>query len=70
MDVDILTIIGNYAFPIVMCIALFWKLDKDQKTSNEQMEKRDQLHRDEMQSLREALDNNTAAIAQLAQKLT
>lgn len=70
MDVDILTIIGNYAFPIVMCIALFWKLDKDQKTSNEQMEKRDQLHRDEMQSLREALDNNTAAIVQLAQKLT
>ena len=70
MDVDILTIIGNYAFPIVMCIALFWKLDKDQKTNNEQMEKRDQLHRDEMQSLREALDNNTAAIVQLAQKLT
>lgn len=62
---DILTLIGNYAFPIVMCIALFWKMDKDQKTNMEANEKRDQLHREEMDSLRQALDNNTAAIAQL-----
>ena len=66
MELDLLTIIGNYAFPIVMCIALFWKLDKDQKANQEAAERRDQLHREEIQSLRESLDNNTAAIAQLA----
>lgn len=48
MEVDILTLIGNYAFPIVACIALFWKMDKDQ-----------QRHQEEMDKIRESLDNNT-----------
>lgn len=62
---DLLTLIGNYAFPIVCCAALFWKMDKDQKTTQEYMEKRDELHRDEINSLREVLENNTAAILEL-----
>lgn len=62
---DLLTLIGNYAFPIVCCIALFWKLDKDQKTTQEYMEKRDELHRDEINSLRQVLENNTNAILEL-----
>lgn len=66
MEIDILTLIGNYAFPICMCIALFWKLDKDAKDNREAQEKRDQLHREEVQSLRSSLDNNTAALAQLS----
>lgn len=66
MEIDILTLIGNYAFPICMCIALFWKLDKDAKENREAQEKRDQLHREEVQSLRSSLDNNTAALAQLS----
>lgn len=59
---DLLSLIGNYAFPIVCCIALFWKMDKDQKVQNEYMEKRDELHRDEINSLRQSLDNNTQAL--------
>lgn len=66
MEIDILTLIGNYAFPICMCIALFWKLDKDAEENREAQEKRDQLHREEVQSLRSSLDNNTAALAQLS----
>lgn len=62
---DLLTLIGNYAFPIVCCAALFWKMDKDQKTTQEYMEKRDELHRDEINSLREVLENNTNAILEL-----
>lgn len=48
MEVDILNLIGNYAFPIVACFALFWKMDKDQ-----------QRHQEEMDKIRESLDNNT-----------
>lgn len=62
---DLLTIIGNYAFPIVCCAALFRKMDKDQKTTQEYMEKRDELHRDEIISLRQVLENNTKAILEL-----
>lgn len=65
MQIDILTLIGNYAFPIVMCIALFWKMDKDQKENREENSKRDEIHREEMNSIRESLDNNTAALVQL-----
>lgn len=62
---DLLTLIGNYAFPIVCCAALFWKMDKDQKTTQEYMEKRDELHRDEINSLRQVMENNTTAILEL-----
>lgn len=71
MDInDILTIIGSYAFPIGMCILLFKKLDSDQQKSMDQMDRRDTLHREEIQSLRSALDNNTAAINALAAQIT
>ena len=52
---EILTIIGNYAFPIVCCIAMFWKLDKDQDR-----------HQTEMDKLRESLDGNTRVLQELA----
>ena len=62
---EILTLVGNYVFPIAACVALFWKMDKDQKTTQEYMEKRDELHRDEINSLRQSLDNNTQALLEL-----
>lgn len=70
MELDLLTLIGNYAFPIAMCVALFWKLDRDQKANIEANEKRDNIHREEINSLREALENNTAVIMQLNSKLS
>lgn len=54
MGVDILSLIGNYAFPIIACIALFWKLDKDQDR-----------HKEEMDAIRESLDSNTKAVLEL-----
>lgn len=60
-----LTLLGNYAFPIVCCAALFWKMDKDQKAQQEYMAQRDELHRDEINSLRQSLDNNTQALIEL-----
>lgn len=65
----LLEILGSYAFPIVACAALFWKMDKDQKTTQEYMAKRDELHREEINSLRESLDNNTRVIVKLEAKL-
>ena len=66
---ELLTLLGNYAFPIVCCAALFWKMDKDQKTTQEYMEKRDELHRTEIDSLRQSLDNNTRVIIKLEARL-
>lgn len=55
---DLLTVIGNYAFPIIMCLLLFRKLDSDQDK-----------HAEEIKSLRASLDNNTQAINALAQSI-
>ena len=51
---DLLTLIGNYAFPIVACVGLFWKLNKDQDR-----------HQEEMNTLRASLDNNTKVLTEL-----
>lgn len=51
---DLLTLIDNYAFPIVACIALFWKMDKDQTQ-----------HKEEMDVIRQSLDNNTKVLTEL-----
>ena len=67
---DLLTVIGNYAFPVVMCLLLFKKLDNDQAKTQEALDKRDQLHREEIQSLRSSLDNNTAALNALAVQIS
>lgn len=51
---DLLTIIGNYAFPIAACCALFWKLDKDESR-----------HKEEIDHLRESYDKNTQVLTEL-----
>lgn len=55
---DILTLIGSYCFPIVMCIAFFWKLNKDQEA-----------HKEEIGKLSAALNNNTLVLQQILDKL-
>lgn len=62
-------LLGNYAFPIVCCIALFWKMDKDEKNNREYMEKRDELHKEEINSLKDSYDNNTRVLIRLETKL-
>ena len=47
-------LISNYAFPIVCCVALFWKSNKDQE-----------LHREESSKFTEAINNNTQAMKEL-----
>lgn len=51
-------VIGSLGFPIVCCGALFWKLVKT-----------DEIHKEEMKAMTEALNNNTKALTNLARKL-
>lgn len=51
-------IVGSLGFPIVCCGALFWKLVKT-----------DENHKEEMQSMTTALNNNTLALTKLSDKL-
>lgn len=51
---QILTLIGNYAFPICCCVYLFWSQAKERDS-----------HKTEMQQVTEALHNNTIALTEL-----
>lgn len=54
----ILQAVGSLGFPIVACTAMFWKVNEQDKTHKEQMDK-----------LSEAVANNTKAIIALTEKL-
>ena len=59
MDMQVITsLIGSLGFPIVCCIALFWYLTKTAKQ-----------HKEEMDRMSEAINNNTNAMNQLILKL-
>lgn len=59
MDWTVITqLISSIGFPIVACIALFT-----------QMNKQTEQHKQEMDKISEALNNNTQALIQLAAKI-
>lgn len=59
MDVNsLIQIVGSLGFPIVACVALFWRMVKS-----------DEQHKEEMYKMSEALNNNTSALVQLTERL-
>ena len=62
---DILTLIGQYAFPIVACVAMAWYV-KDQGDKNrEQLKDLRNEHTAEMKEVTSAVNNNTLVIQRL-----
>lgn len=59
MDVNtLIQLVGSLGFPIVGCGALFWRMVKS-----------DEQHKEEINKMSEALNNNTNAIVKLTEKL-
>ena len=62
---DILHLIGQYAFPIVACVAMGWYV-KDQGDKNrQQLDKIMEAHKLEIKEITSALNNNTLALQRL-----
>lgn len=56
MDPNAITsLIGSIGFPIVMCLLLYYRMDKQ-----------DENHKEEMNKITEALNNNTLALKELS----
>lgn len=59
MDVNsIIQLVGSLGFPIVACGAMFWRMVKS-----------DEQHKEEMNKMSEALNNNTSALVRLTERL-
>lgn len=59
MDVNAITqLVGSLGFPIVCCVALFWRMIKS-----------DAQHKEEMDKISTSLSNNTEALLKLTERL-
>ena len=59
MDITaIAELVGTFGFPVAMCVALFWKINKQ-----------DEIHKEELGAVTEALNNNTIALTKIYEKL-
>lgn len=71
MDVQAITaIIGSLGFPIVACVVMFKHLSDERENNNKQREADRQEHREEMQRITDALNNNTLVMQKLVDTLS
>ena len=62
---QIFSVIGQYAFPIVACVVMGWYVKYTQDNYRKDINEISIRHRDEMDKITEALNNNTLAIQKL-----
>ena len=58
-------VIGQYAFPIVMCVLMAWYVKYTQDNYRTDIADINDKHKAEMDKVTEALNNNTLAIQKL-----
>lgn len=58
-------VIGQYAFPIVMCVLMAWYVKYTQDNYRSDIAAINSQHKSEMDNVTEALNNNTLAIQKL-----
>lgn len=70
MDANMLiTVIGSVGFPIVACLGMAWWVKYSTDQNNARMDKIQTEHKEEIQKVTEALNNNTLALQKLCTKL-
>ena len=70
---DVATLLGSYAFPIVACIGMAFYVKHVTDASREHMKKLNEMHNNEMlafkDEIKQAIINNTIALTKLVEKL-
>lgn len=65
MTDTILTILGNYAFPIVCCICMAYFVKYMYDQTNARVDKLNEEHKNEVDTLSEVIKNNTIALEKM-----
>ena len=66
---DILTLISNYAFPIVCCVAMAFYIKNSTDQYREDVKELQKEHKEEIAKVTEALNNNTMALQKLCDRM-
>lgn len=65
MTDTILTVLGNYAFPIVCCIGMAYFVKYMYDQTNVRVDKLNEEHKNEVDTLSEVIKNNTIALKKM-----
>lgn len=65
MTDTILTVLGNYAFPIVCCIVMAYFVKYMYDQTNARVDKLNEEHKNEVDTLSEVIKNNTIALEKM-----
>lgn len=66
---NILNLLSNNVFSIVAYFFVFWYLREQTNANREAMQKLNEQHKEEMNSVKEALNNNTLTMQKLVDRL-
>lgn len=65
----IIELVGTLGFPIVACVAMFRKMDKQDDAHREEMNKQDERHDIQIEKMSEAVNNNTLVVTRLLERM-
>lgn len=65
MENTLLTLLGNYAFPIVCCCVMGYFVKYMYDQTNNRIDKLNEQHKDEVDNLSTIIQNNTIAIEKM-----
>lgn len=65
MSDTLLTILGNYVFPIVACCAMAYFVKYMYDQTNSRVDKLNEQHKNEVDTLSEVIKNNTVALEKM-----
>lgn len=69
METQVTEMIMSLGFPIVMCLAMCWFVYYMFNKNQEEITTMNQIHRQEMNQITEALNNNTVALTRLCDRM-
>ena len=70
MDANtIITLVGSLGFPILACLGMAWFFNKTNENYRSDIKESNQLHKQEMDAMTEAINNNTIVLNKLIDKL-
>lgn len=71
MDTQAITsLVGSVGFPILMCLIMIKYMMQIQSDNKETIEKLRETHKEEINALKESLNNNTTVLTELKTMLT
>lgn len=66
---QIAQLIGSLGFPIVCTVVCFWYIWKNGESQREMIQKMQDSHKDEIEKLRQTIDNNTRVMLQIYERV-